>query len=302
MPGSFKSAPGVLTPGAGFVAGGDLNSLNTAQERPDTWVIGDVHGCHATLSQLLESLHKSDPACHFVFVGDLVGKGPSSLEVLKTVYSLGDRAEVILGNHDLHLLAIHAQVATARAGDHLEECLQHTAIAQPKPWDWPRWLAEKPLALVVDEPSGSPWLVVHAGLHPQWSVAEVMTRAMRLSQRIRSGDWSWYRNPTDPDGVTAAYLTRVRGLKKDLSLADQWTGAPDSCPPTVTPWFQVEDRATREHATITGHWAALGLVRHQKHVSIDTGCVYGGALVALSLQSGVTRRIECLPEDRIVTD
>ena len=204
-------------------------------------------------------MQESDPACHFVFVGDLVGKGRSSLEVLKTVHSLGDRAEVILGNHDLHLLAIHAQVATARAGDRLEECLQHTAIAQPKPWDWPRWLAEKPLALIVVRSFRiTPWLVVHAGLHPQWSVAEVMTRAVRLSQRIRSGDWSWYCNPTDPDGVTADYLTRVRGLKKDLSLADQWTGALDSCPPTVTPWFQVEDRAdprTRHHhGPLGGSW------------------------------------------------
>ena len=279
-----------------------MNSPTTEQEGHDTWVIGDVHGCHSTLKKLLDSLLEIDPDSRFVFVGDLVGKGPASLEVLKTVDSLGDRAQVILGNHDLHLLAVHAQVAKSRPGDLLEPCLEEAEPSPPSSWCWVRWLEQKPLALLQSDSTGTPWLLVHAGVHPQWSVAEVLIRAESLSHRLRSGDWSWYRNITDPDGYTAAILTRLRGFNADLSLADQWTGHPSSWPPSVTPWFQIENRLTREHASVSGHWAALGLVRHEKHISIDAGCVYGGDLVAFSLAGGRTHRIACLPEDRIDQD
>ena len=264
----------------------------TESENTETWVIGDVHGCHETLQRMLEEIRRDAGSARYLFVGDLVGKGRESLAVMETVHALGDAAQVILGNHDLHLLARYHDHAVARANDGLD-----AALADTLSWNWPEWLASRPLARLESSDAYRSHLITHAGVHPDWSVPEVLERAEHLSVRIQSGDWAWYQDDSCHDSFTAAVLTRIRGVRHDNSLADGMTGSPDSFPEDVTPWFEVAGRKTEDDATVSGHWATLGLHRHRLHISIDAGCVYGGELIAFALASGKTLKVPCQPED-----
>ncbi len=258
----------------------------------ETWVIGDVHGCHRTLQSLLEKLRQESERARFLFVGDLVGKGRDSLAVLESVHELGDCAKVILGNHDLHLLARFHDQAKPRASDGLDETLADTLS-----WNWPDWLASRPLVCLEQSNDSCHHIISHAGIHPDWSVSELLERAEHLSRTIQSGDWTWYQDHSCRDSFTAAVLTRMRGVRSDGSLADGMTGPPASFPADVTPWFMVAGRKTRDESTVSGHWASLGLHRYHHHISIDAGCVYGGELIAFALGSGKTLKVPCQAED-----
>ncbi|MEE2857977.1 MAG: symmetrical bis(5'-nucleosyl)-tetraphosphatase [Planctomycetota bacterium] len=261
-------------------------------EFTETWVIGDVHGCHRTLQLMLENLRRESESARFLFLGDLVGKGRDSLAVLESVHALGDCAKVILGNHDLHLLARYHDQSVARASDGLEE-----ALADTLPWNWPDWLASRPLVSLERSDNTRNHIITHAGIHPDWSVSELVERAEHLSLAIQSADWTWYQDDSCRESFTAAVLTRMRGVHADGSLADGLTGPPASFPPEVTPWFQVTGRKTEDQSTVSGHWASLGLHRHRQHISIDAGCVYGGELIAFALGSGKTMKVPCQAED-----
>jgi bis(5'-nucleosyl)-tetraphosphatase (symmetrical) len=251
------------------------------------YAIGDIQGCKDSLDRLLEQL-RFDPAADRVWlVGDLVNRGPKSLEVLRWAMGLGDRLVTVLGNHDLHLLGRLADVSHAKKRDTLDAVLaarDRDAIAD--------WLRRRPLVHVED-----PWILVHAGLHPTWTVADARALAGEIEAQLRSAEWKavlgalqtpahdWSPALTGPARVRAmlAWLTRVRMCEPDATIASDFDGHPREAPKGLVPWFRLPARAWATHVPVFGHWAALGLDVAKDHVALDSGCVWGGKLSAISL-------------------
>jgi bis(5'-nucleosyl)-tetraphosphatase (symmetrical) len=256
-----------------------------------TWVIGDVHGCWQTLSRLLERICWQPGDDELWLVGDLVNRGPSSLEVLRWARDNGDHLKVVLGNHDLHLLGRAAGVVTSRDEDTLDELLQ-----APDGDELVDWLRTRPLLHHF-----GPWIMVHAGLMPGWSIEVASRLAQAASARLAGPDWrevirnvhrhrksSWSSELKGEQMITAALavFTRQRMVGPDGRAQLAFSGAPGEAPEGWRPWFQ--DAAVRRqgYALIFGHWAMLGVYRIRDVACLDAGCVYGGALAALHLQDG----------------
>jgi bis(5'-nucleosyl)-tetraphosphatase (symmetrical) len=214
--------------------------------------VGDLQGCADELEDLLEAL-AYDPACHeLFFVGDLVNRGPASARVLRRVMELG--AGSVLGNHDLHLLAVDRRKRKPKASDTFRDVLE-----APDRDVLLQWLRTRPLALVWDDA-----VLVHAGLHPSWS--DPRTVAAPIEAAIARGEVP--RGDSNLD-----FLVEVRHCDADGNrpLDDDDPGA------EFAPW----DHHYEGHRTVVcGHWAARGLVRTERVCSLDTGCVWGGALTA----------------------
>ncbi len=257
-----------------------------------TWAIGDVHGCYRSLRLLLRR-RAIAPGDRLWFVGDLVNRGPRSLEVLRFVADLGDRATVVLGNHDLHLLARAAGVTEARKHDALDRLLAaRDADALLG------WLAARPLLVREGER-----LLIHAGLLAEWTARGAERRARRaeraLSGRQRLSYLKKYRPRKErralPRAVDREVLDdlRVFTLLRTVSLTGSprydFTGPPRQRPRGSFPWFDLPWRRSARIEIVCGHWAALGLVVRDDLIALDTGCAWGGALTAIRLDD---RRIE----------
>jgi bis(5'-nucleosyl)-tetraphosphatase (symmetrical) len=250
--------------------------------------IGDLQGCYEELRALLALLKFSPDRDRLWFVGDLVNRGPASLETLRLVRALGDNAVVVLGNHDLHLLAVVCGAQRKRKSDTLDELLaardRDTLI---------EWLLTRPLA----HAEGGD-LLVHAGVVPQWTVAqtlalagEVATALARDPRRVFEhmyGDqpdrWSPQLAGGERLRFTINVLTRLRVCTADGRIDLAVKGEPPPPPSPLRPWF-VHPRASGATRIIFGHWSALGFVHSHGVVGLDTGCVWGGALTALDLDT-----------------
>ena len=258
------------------------------------YAIGDVQGCFDELQDLLASIRYRRGRDRLWFVGDLVNRGPKSLEVLRFVAELGDDAAVVLGNHDLHLLAAGAGVRPPRPQDTFQAILD-----APDGEALIEWLAGQPL--LVREP-GTGFTLIHAGLPPQWSVDDAARLAREVETALGGDDrqgflenmygnkprrWreslsGWKRLRF----ITNA-LTRIRYVDAEGRLNLDETGPPGTQPDTLIPWFEVSDRRSRDEPIVFGHWATLQLERaldtgHGVY-HLDTGCVWGGRLTALRL-------------------
>lgn len=258
------------------------------------YAIGDVQGCLEELHALLAQVAFDPQRDRLWFVGDLVNRGPDSLAVLRLVKALGERAVVVLGNHDLHLLATAAG-ARDKSSDTLREVLNAPDCAALL-----AWLRECPL-LHHDAALG--YTLVHAGVPPQWDVEEAAGHARELEAVLRSGECEAFLRAMygdEPDrwspGLTGwerlRYITnaftRMRYCGRDGRLALEEEGPPGREPPGVTPWFAVPGRRTANARIIFGHWATLQLERPLDPIygvfHVDTGCVWGGRLTALRLE------------------
>jgi bis(5'-nucleosyl)-tetraphosphatase (symmetrical) len=254
------------------------------------YAVGDVQGCYEELRALLERLKFSADRDRIWFTGDLVNRGPRSLEVLRYVRSLGDSAIIVLGNHDLHLLALaYAARRKRKSADTLDEIL--TARDRDVLLEW---LLGRPLAH-FDAERGD--LLVHAGLVPQWDVDTALTLAREVEAALQSdaaalfdamyGDQPdrWTESLTGVDRLRFAInvLTRIRMCTPDGQIDLKIKGSPRDAPGPYRPWFEHAHRRTRDVRIIFGHWSALGLVQKHGVVGLDTGCVWGGALTALDL-------------------
>lgn len=258
------------------------------------YAIGDIQGCFDELEALLRVVGFQRGNDQLWFVGDLVNRGPKSLDVLRFVSNLGSDARIVLGNHDLNLIAIAAGVRKLRSRDTVQDVLD-----APDGDDLIAWLTEQPL--LVHEP-GIPYAMVHAGLAPQWSVAQAAMYAREV-QAALSGDARteflshMYGNKPDRwkkklDGwerlrfITNA-LTRIRYVGSDGHLDLTATGSPGSQPDSLAPWFESKKRRSYGERIIFGHWATLQLEHNLDPVHrvyhLDTGCVWGGKLTALRL-------------------
>jgi bis(5'-nucleosyl)-tetraphosphatase (symmetrical) len=253
------------------------------------YAIGDIQGCDRELRALLGRLKFSADRDRLWFVGDLVNRGPGSLATLRLVRALADNAIVVLGNHDLHLLALAHGARRPRGSDTLTEVL-----AAPDRGPLLEWLITRPLAHAEDGD-----LLVHAGVVPQWTAALTLSLAAEVGEALRRDAHGlfahMYGNQPDRWDERLAgkerlrfvinVLTRLRLCTADGRIDTSLKGRPPASPSPLRPWFEHARRATRDVRVIFGHWSALGLVQRAGVVGLDTGCVWGGALTALDLDA-----------------
>ena len=252
--------------------------------------IGDIQGCCDELRALLAEIGFSADRDRLWFVGDLVNRGPSSLEVLRFVRALGDNAIVVLGNHDLHLLAVACGTRPARRSDTLDEILR-----APDRDGLLDWLATRPLAHFE---AGD--LLVHAGVVPQWTIETTLRLAREVEFALRNhprnlfdrmyGDepdrWSEDLQGTDRLRFAINVLTRLRVCTNEGRINLRIKGKPPAAGSQWLPWFDIESRRTRDARVVFGHWSALGLFLRDDVIGLDSGCVWGGALTAIDLDRG----------------
>ncbi len=232
-----------------------------------TWAIGDVQGCAAALRRLLHQLELA-PTDRLWFVGDLVNRGPDNLGVLRDLMARGEQVTAVLGNHDLHLLGCAAGHRRLKKKDTIQDVL-----SAPDREALLAWLRARPL---LHRERG--FVMVHAGLHPAWSMPEAEAHARRLEALLRGGRFE----QAEADEAYAV-LTRIRFVDE--------AGEPDFGPkcgppeaPHLRPWFMARERADAH--LVFGHWAALGLHLAPGVSALDTGCVWGQSLTAWCLEDG----------------
>ncbi|HEX4300213.1 MAG TPA: symmetrical bis(5'-nucleosyl)-tetraphosphatase [Gammaproteobacteria bacterium] len=255
-----------------------------------TFAIGDVQGCYDDLMRLLERIHFDEQDDQLWFAGDLVNRGPDSLGVLRFVRGLGERAVSVLGNHDLHLLAVAAGTAELRDSDTLDAILD--AEDRDEHLDW---LRHRP---VLHHDAGLGYTLVHAGLPPQWDLHQAQACAHELEEvlcgsahaeffRRMYGDeprrWRADLKGVDRLRFIVNCFTRLRYCSAAGDLELRHKGAPGTQPAACLPWFEVPGRASAGLHVLFGHWSTLGEVRRHNVYPLDTGCVWGGRLTALRL-------------------
>ena len=256
------------------------------------YLIGDVQGCNAALTRLLEDISFSPSRDTLYLLGDLVNRGPDSLGVLRRLKALGGAAHCLLGNHDLHLLAIAHGVRGPGRGDTLNDVLN----ARDR-WVLLDWLREQAMALQLHI-AGHPLLMVHAGVLPDWTAARTLALAAEVQDVLRGpacADFfqSMYGNSParwsdDLHGIARLRvivnaLTRLRFCDAQGQMEFDSKEGPGQAPPGFMPWFEVPDRKTARDTVVFGHWSTLGPLARRDVVAMDTGCVWGGCLSALRL-------------------
>ena len=253
------------------------------------YAIGDVQGCERELRELLGKLRFKADRDRLWFVGDLVNRGPASLGVLRRVRALSANAVTVLGNHDLHLVAVALGEARFKQGDTLRRVLK-ARDCDPLI----EWLAALPL--LHEDPARS-LAMVHAGLPPQWSLAMARARAREVELALRADPrrfvarmygnqprrWSQALRGSDRLRFITNCFTRLRYLTADGGLDMREKNAPARAAPGLTPWFARRDARWRGTRIVFGHWSSLGFLRNRQVIALDTGCVWGGRLTAVSL-------------------
>ena len=264
------------------------------------FLIGDVQGCDASLARLLDEIGFSPSRDRIVLLGDLVNRGPQSLAVLRRVAALGSAATCLLGNHDLHLLAVAHGARRLQTGDTFGDVL-----AAPDGNDWLEWLRAQPLAHLE-----SGWLCVHAGVVPQWSAAKALALAGEVQAVLRG--------PGLPDFLHQMYGNQPDRWSESLEGAERWRFATNvftrirycnaqgvldlkskegqgKGPAGFAPWFDAPGRQTADQPIAFGHWSTLGLINRPDLLALDTGCVWGGKLSAARVDGGhrAIHQVDC---------
>ena len=256
------------------------------------YAIGDVQGCYQALRALLTEI-RFDPACDRLwFTGDLVNRGPQSLEVLRFVVALEDHAICVLGNHDLHLLAVAAGAAKPKKRDTLDDIL-----CAPDKDELLQWLRSRPL-LHHDPRVG--YTLIHAGMPPSWDLADAQRLAHEAEIKLQSNEignfyhhmygdlpdhWNENLRGNDRLRVIINAFTRLRYCDLEGNMDLRPKGPPGSQPPGLLPWFQVPGRRSRDLRIVFGHWSALGLWHDDGVIGLDSGCLWGRSLSAVRLDS-----------------
>ncbi len=255
------------------------------------YLVGDLQGCDDAFERLLANIGFSPSRDSLTLLGDLVNRGPGSLAVLRRVMSMGAAAQAVLGNHDLHLLAVANGIRTSKRGDTIDDVL-HAPDAAPLL----AWLRERPLALRAHG-----WLCVHAGVSPSWDEARTLSLADEVAAALRAPDHAdflrvmygnepqrWRDDLQGNDRLRhlVNVFTRIRFVSPDgtleLATKEGASGAPDG----YLPWFDIPSRRTADVPVAFGHWSTLGLVERDNLLALDTGCVWGGCLSAARVDGG----------------
>lgn len=264
-----------------------------------TYFIGDIQGCADQLQILLNKIEQAEPDAQYLFAGDLVNRGPKSLASLRLIRDLqiAGRAESVLGNHDLHLLAVANGIRKASRSDTLDDILQ-----APDREELLDWLRHRPMAI-----SQHQHLLIHAGIFPQWSAKQTMKLAHEVETQLRGKRWldllrNMYGNtPAQWQDDLEGYdrlrciinaLTRMRFCSADGVMDFDSKDGLDSAPQGFAPWFDLS-RASEKTSVVFGHWSTLGLVLRDNLISLDTGCIWGGKLTAVALEDRQVVQIDC---------
>jgi bis(5'-nucleosyl)-tetraphosphatase (symmetrical) len=266
-----------------------------------TYAIGDIQGCYDSLRHLLD-LCAFDPSTDRLWlVGDLVNRGPKSLETLRLIKSLGDAALTVLGNHDLYLLMVAEGGAKFRGKD---DTIQPVLDA-PDAGELLAWLRHQPLCHTEGE-----FCLVHAGLLPQWTTArarelasevEAMLQGPRFREFILNlwgsepAAWSDELSGWPRLRVIVNALTRMRFCTPQGSMELKTKGELAKAPPGYLPWFDLPGRQSADAVLVTGHWSALGLKVTPKLLALDSGCLWGGHLTAVRLEDRQVFQVNCSP-------
>ena len=263
-----------------------------------TYAIGDVQGCFDELRRLLDAFRFDGASDRLWFVGDLVNRGPASLATLRFVRDLGDRAVVVLGNHDLHLLAVALGHARIRSDDTLDD-----VIAAPDRDELLDWLRRLPMIHVFGN-----YTLVHAGLLPQWDIAKAGSLAREVESELRGpayreflsklygsrpDRWADDLRGADRLRVIVNAMTRLRFCTPEGVMEFDTKGETTQAPDGYLPWFDVPGRKSAGSTIICGHWSALGLRLGPKLLALDSGCVWGGQLSAIRLDDRLLYQVPC---------
>ena len=270
-----------------------------------TYAVGDLQGCLEPLKCLLEQV-KFDPAQDKLWlVGDLVNRGPASLETLRFLYAMRDSLVCVLGNHDLHLLAVAYNAERLKKNDTLREIVEAPDCAQLI-----EWLRQMPL---IHHDAQRDITLVHAGIPPQWTVEKALLRAAEVENALRDDsqlpmflDGMYGNEPAKWDKklhgierlrVITNYFTRMRFCTPDGKLDLKSKEGLDTAPPGYAPWFSFAERKAAGRKIIFGHWAALeGRCDVPGLFALDTGCVWGGSMTLMNVDT--LERIHCSCADK----
>ena len=264
------------------------------------YIVGDIQGCFSGLRHLLKKVKFNPKTDKLWAVGDLVGRGPESLETLNFLHSLGDSFDTVLGNHDLHLLAVSCGFRLAKPADKFD-----VLLASKKLPTYIKWLRNKPLALMIDKNT----LMTHAGLYPSWSFKTALSLSAEVSQKLQNEDWKsllekMYGNTPSTWSPALTNIprwrfiinafTRMRFIENQSQLNFDCKSSPALAPQNLTPWFQIRNETLKKNQrVIFGHWAALqGDTQSEKIIALDTGYVWGQTLTILNAQTGLKTSIK----------
>jgi bis(5'-nucleosyl)-tetraphosphatase (symmetrical) len=263
-----------------------------------TYAIGDIQGCFDSLRQLLDLVAFNAGRDRLWFVGDLVNRGPHSLETLRFVRGLGSAALTVQGNHDLHLSMVDAGFGRKNDDDTIAPIL-----AAPDRAELMAWLRSRPLMHVEGE-----YALVHAGLLPQWSVARARELAAEVESALiaenyreflgnlfgsKPSAWDEQLQGWDRLRLIVNAMTRMRFCTREGVIEFRTKGPVDSAPAGCLPWFAVPGRKSTDHTLICGHWSALGLRIEPGLMALDSGCLWGGTLTAVRLEDRKVFQISC---------
>ena len=268
-----------------------------------TYAIGDLQGCLDPLLHLLDKLKFDPVADRLWFVGDLVNRGPDSLDLLRFLKGLGNAAICVLGNHDLHLLALAEGFGRVRKGDTLE-----AVLAAPDRDELLAWLRHQKLAWREGD-----YLMVHGGVLPAWTVDDVMQRAAEAEAGLQGPHyrdffaqmygnapvaWDEHLQGVERLRVIVNAFTRLRYCSAEGEMEFQHKGAPGTQPSGWLPWFEVPGRKSTDATIIIGHWSTLGLINRNDLIALDTGCLWGDRLTAVRLEDRQVFAVPCPMQKR----
>ncbi len=255
------------------------------------YLIGDLQGCCDAFERLLDEIAFTPSRDHLTVLGDVVNRGPASLATLRRLRGFGASAQALLGNHDLHLLAVAHGIRPEHRGDTLRDvlgCDDRDA--------WIDWLRHRPLALMQ-----AGWLCVHAGVVPQWDAATTLALAGEVESMLQGPDLAaflremygneptrWREDLVGHDRLRfiVNVLTRIRFCTPDGALDFKTKDGAGAAPPGHQPWFDAPGRRTAGVPVAFGHWSTLGFLERRDLLGLDTGCVWGGALTAVRVDGG----------------
>lgn len=254
------------------------------------YAIGDIQGCLDALQRLLEKIRFDPAEDRLWFVGDLVNRGSKSLETLRFIHSIRKSTVVVLGNHDLHLLAVSEGVQTVKRKDTISEILDAPDAAELL-----RWLRRRRL-FYHDKELG--YALVHAGLPPQWSIKQAKKYAREVRKVLKGENYLdflqvmygnepslWDDNLQGMERIRFIVnaFTRLRYSSRDGRMDFDCKQAPGSQPWDLLPWYEIPDRLSRNDRIVFGHWSTLQEIEKNNTICIDTGCVWGGHLTGVRL-------------------
>lgn len=257
-----------------------------------TYALGDIQGCYDDLRRLLDVIEFDPETDRLWFVGDLVNRGPKSLETLRFVRSLGERAVTVLGNHDLHLLAVSQGIDKRKKKDTLDDVLEASDAEILLDW-----LRHRPL-LHHDAELG--YTMVHAGLAPQWDLETARALAREVEDVLQSGEHpelfanmygdepiQWSEGLRSWDRIRACInaFTRLRYCDPEGRMALSAKGPPGTQPAGVMPWYEIPGRNSSGLRIVFGHWSTLGYRAEHNVIALDSGCVWGGRMTAVMLDA-----------------